>query len=254
MKWNIACANMTGTAHLQNNEKCQDIIWQHVSNQFACVTMADGAGSVPYATEGATIAVEASKRWLEQTRQDLFDMDADTIRKKTISHLWEELGKVCHDKKCPMADLSTTLLFLATNGKRLVAVNIGDGLVGRIGNDGRQEVILGQEHSKYVNESFFITDPNCEEKLRVFIGSYDPDSTYFLLTDGSCECLLNDRDGTYAPALHTFTKWMWKYPHHAVSKAIGQKMYSLFPKRTDDDCAIALINLPNPSSNDEPDV
>jgi len=115
-------------------------------------------------------------------------------------------------------------------------------------------VILGQEHSKYVNESFFITDPNCEEKLRVFIGSYDPDSTYFLLTDGSCECLLNDRDGTYAPALHTFTKWMWKYPHHAVSKAIGQKMYSLFPKRTDDDCAIALINLPNPSSNDEPDV
>ena len=245
---------MTGTTHLQNKEKCQDIIWQSVSNHFTCVTMADGAGSAPFATEGATIAVEASKRWLEQERQSLFDMDADTIKTNIIAHLWEEFGEACQEKKCDMTDLSTTLLFLATDGRKLVAANIGDGLVGRIGNDGQQEIILGQDHGKYVNESFFITDPKCEEKLRVFIGPYDPDSTYFLLTDGSCDCLYNDAEKTFAQALHIFTKWMWKYPHQAVSKAIGQKMYELFPKRTDDDCAIALVNLPKPSTADNPET
>jgi hypothetical protein len=34
---------------------------------------------------------------------------------------------------------------------------------------------------------------------------------------------------------------MKNYPHYSVKKALIQTMFKLFPKRTDDDCAIALI-------------
>ena len=81
--------------------------------------------------------------------------------------------------------------------------------------------------------------------------SWDNATVYFLLTDGSCDCLYNPSDATFAKALHKFAGWTRRYPFHDVWEAIIQNMHRLFPKRTSDDCALALlttgIGRPDPS-------
>ncbi len=243
MKWNIVSVAMKGTTHMQNGEKCQDYIGRSLSNDFAYITLADGAGAVKYATEGAVTAAEETKRQLETLGESLFSMDVGEIRGWLLTNLREKFMEECRNRQCTMKDLSTTLAFFATNGREYVAANIGDGLVGRIATDGQQEVILDQDQGAFVNECHFITDTDCEQSLHIKKGRHEPGSVYFLLSDGSCECLYNDRKKTFSPALHVFSDWMWRFSHHAVSKAIITKMSQLFPLRTDDDCAITLLSV-----------
>ena len=243
MKWNIANAAIGGTTHKQNGERCQDFARKAWTKDFACITMADGAGTASHAVDGASVTAEETKRLLKRLGESLFYMDEAEIRQQLLSHLRERLKAECLERGCAMVDLSTTLIFFATDGKRYAAANIGDGMVGRIGPDGQQEIILAQDLGAFVNECHFITDSDSERHIHVARGDYDPESVYLSLTDGSCECLFNDHDNTFAPALHIFAQWMRKYPQDEVTKALHMKMRQLFPRRTDDDSAIALLTM-----------
>lgn len=243
MKWKISCATMIGKTHQDYNEDCQDVIWQSLSDSFSCMTMADGAGTARYAKEGATIAVETAKYFLEQKGPSVFSMGADELKDTFLLLLRQQFTEACKQLRCRMVDLTTTLLFFATDGKQFVAANIGDGLVGRIGHDGEEEVILKQNIGRFVNETYFITDADSERHFHITIGDFDSGSTYFLLTDGSCDCLCNSRPPLFAPLMHKFVRWLKEYPFEEVNTALGTMMYKLFPNRTDDDCAIAMLKM-----------
>ena len=90
MKWNIVSVAMKGTTHMQNGEKCQDYIGRSLSNDFAYITLADGAGAVKYATEGAVTAAEETKRQLETLGESLFSMDVGEIRGWLLTNLREK--------------------------------------------------------------------------------------------------------------------------------------------------------------------
>ena len=241
MYWKIVCATMNGTIHQKNGVRCQDRVRKHMSDGFACTTMADGAGSVSRASEGAELAVGGASGILVQLGPRLFTMTEEEVASVILSRLHEKIDEACLRHNCRRGDFATTLLFFATDGRRYVAGNLGDGLVGSIGSDGSSETISGQERGPYSNYSFFLTDDDCMEHFRITSGDYDPGRVYFLMTDGSCDCLCLPREGTFARALHEFARWTREYPVHAVREAVLQNMHRLFPLRTNDDCALALM-------------
>ena len=250
MKWKISCATMTGKMHLENKENCQDLVWQSLSDRFSCITMADGAGTASFAEKGACLAVETVKSFLEQKGPDIFTMEVEDLKKAILLLLRQQFTEACQENRCGMIDLSTTLLFFATDGEHYVAANIGDGLVGRIAQDGEEEVILQQDLGHFVNETYFITDADSERHFHITIGDFDSGSTYFLLTDGSCDCLCNSRPPLFAPLMHKFVRWLKEYPFEEVNTALGTMMYKLFPNRTDDDCAIAMLKMEEDGSSE----
>lgn len=242
MRWNIVCATMAGTNHQSNGINCQDQVFQlPVKDKYICITMADGAGSMKNASHGSDLAVKEAKNILEKTGQDIFSMTEQQISELLLGHLTIKIQEACQQLNCRKNDLASTLLFFVCNGEKFVAGNIGDGLVGCIASNEEEEIILDQERGRFINYSFFITDNDCQQHMRIAIGDYDPTKVYFLLTDGSCDCLYETSNHTYANALHIFAQWMRKYPFYSVKKALHQTMHKVFPKRTDDDCAIALI-------------
>lgn len=243
MKWKVSPARIIGKTHLEHKEACQDMVWQSLSYNFSCITMADGAGTALYAEKGATIAVETAKFFLEQKGPSVFAVGADELKATLLSLLHRKFTEACKTLRCRMVDLTTTLLFFATDGKQYVAANIGDGLVGRIGHDGEEEVILQQDIGRYVNESYFVTDADCECHFHITIGDFDSGSVYFLLTDGACDCLCSSIPPLFAPLMHKFVQWQRKFNHLQVKDAMEKTMYKLFPSRTDDDCAILMLSV-----------
>ncbi len=243
MKWKIPYAYVPGTRHSQDEVECQDYALAKLSDGFACVVVADGAGSVANAGQGAKLACEITRDFLFDININLFSMNPEEIKEELITEIRIQLHAAAREMKCEFESFASTLLFFATDGVNFLAGNVGDGLVGVIDEHNHASTLLVPENGNFLNESFFVTDDDCKSHLRFLYGKFSQSSIYFLMTDGSCDCLYNRREKTFASALDVFADWMRRYDdHRLISSALRDTMFRLFRKATSDDCALAFIS------------
>ena len=95
-----------------------------------------------------------------------------------------------------------------SNGERYIIGNLGDGLLGSMDSEGKSEVLSLPEHGKYANQSFFVTHKNSKDHLRIHKGRYESHKVYFMMTDGSAECLYNFNLKSFANILKVFCEWI----------------------------------------------
>lgn len=241
MKWNVPYCYIPGSRHLDAGSESQDNVLAKLTDDFVCVVMADGAGSVKNGGEGAKLVTNVARSVLVDWNTDIFDMTEDSLREELITELKIQLHELAREKDCEFESFASTFLFFAADGKRFLAGNLGDGLIGVINEQNQAETLLAPENGNFLNESFFVTDDDCINHLRLISGKYSLSNIYFLMTDGSCDCLYDRNAKTFADALSVFADWTRRYDHRAVTDALRTTMYKLFTKRTLDDCAIALI-------------
>lgn len=241
MNWTIARATMQGTAHQATNTKCQDYIGQIPDDGFACITVADGVGAAKYSNEGAQYVTRESKDFLWSRRESLFELDDEEIKHLVLQNLNEKLGRKAQELGCETDDLASTLMFFFSNGEQFIAGNLGDGLIGYKDEKDNFHVLLDQERGKYANVSYFVTSNNSSSHLRIVRGIFCTSHVYFLMTDGSVDCLYNRRTQVFAKAMHVYCGFMNKYDFRLINSALETSMYRLFPHKTTDDCALALI-------------
>lgn len=232
---------MQGISHQKTETPCQDYICQQPSDNFVCVVAADGAGAAKYSKDGAKIVAEGARDILFTRENTLFELSDDDIRHVVLQNLNEKLQKEAQKLGCSVHEFACTLLFFVSNGEKYIAGNLGDGIIGHKNSSGECLTLLGQERGIYANISYFVTGNNNRKHLRIKRGHFDPFSVYFLMTDGTAECLYNKRNNSYANALKVYCGLMDKYEHMKISHALTTSMYRLFPSNTDDDCALALI-------------
>jgi|GEM_PF-3011829 len=242
MIWNIPSYSMTGSSHLAVNKPGQDYIKVslNLENGTAIVVVTDGVGSARLAFEGSRSLAKKVAAQLEQRDTDLLGWSDGDIRLWLANVVSDWLRAESERLKCEPKDLNSTLMIFLSDGEKFIAGSIGDGLIGRIGTDD-YEVILEPEHGETINASYFVATSDFNRHFRVVRGRFDIGSVYFVLTDGSCDCLYNYRERTYAEALRIFCEWTRKYEHKAVNNALRDVATNLFREVTSDDCAIALI-------------
>ncbi len=241
IKWNVPNCFIPGSRHLREGSDSQDYVLAKLTDEFACVVIADGAGSVKNGGEGARLVTSVARSVLVDWNTDIFDMTEGSLREELITELKIQLHELARKMECEFESFASTLLFFATDGKRFLAGNLGDGLIGVINEQNHAETLLGPENGNFLNESFFVTDDDCINHLRLFSGSYSLSNIYFLMTDGSCDCLYDRKAKTFADALSIFADWTRKYDFRQVNEALYLSMCKWFTQRTLDDCAIALI-------------
>lgn len=247
MTWKLAKAFMPGRIHRQAKKKSQDVVaWSPPTDNFICMAMADGAGSAAFARDGAIATTVAARDILCEAGAAIFEREPADIAQWLIDGIQQKLALKAEANHCEVSDYACTLLFFATDGKRLVCGNLGDGCVGchnspSDGSEPVSTVLLPPEHGQYKNESFFVTTPGIHSHLRILQTDFQPGSVYALMTDGTCDCILDNRTQTFAPAFATFAQWMRQYPHPKVEEALRSVMQRLFTQRTSDDCALALL-------------
>lgn len=241
VKWKVSSARIQGSVHASEAIECQDFVFKYINGDIAAVTLSDGAGRAQFAMEGALCcSLEAIKN-IEIRGASLFELEVENIAQIFLDNLRERLREKAASLNCSLDELACTLGFFVTNGRSYIAGNLGDGLIGEMTPNEKASVILGPERGRYVNQSYFVTGDDCYRRFRVIRGDYDLKNVYFMMTDGSCDCLFDGEKQAFAPALRTFCKWIRQYPHQAVSNSLKPAMYKLFPEKTGDDCALALV-------------
>ena len=241
MEWKITKGVICGVV---NKHFSQDSISVEPKDDYACVVMSDGAGSARCAREGSTFTTATVLDIVRQHKDSIFRYNMEAVREVILDNLLVRLKQKAKEEGNDMDDYMCTLMFFITNGERYIIGNLGDGLIGCMNKDNEGRVLSLPENGNYRNQTFFVTQPEEAYKhLRIGMGRYDDSQVYFLMTDGSADCLYNFGKGFFANALSVFCQWTRLYNPHEVNDVLLKAMYKLFPQKTKDDCALAMIYL-----------
>lgn len=241
IRWKIPSAAIRGRAHKVLDVPGEDYRSIKVAANNAVVVLTDGAGFAPKAYAGAREVAELLSNKLLESADKVLSYPQDIVRAMILHYVGEILRVLQAENPDSKAeDFSTTAAGWISDGEKYLAFSVGDSLIGRVRKDGTISTILEQERGAYANSSYFITDPNAEKHLLFATGDIEDEDVFFLMTDGSAECLYNPTDGSYAPALSTMAEWTRLYTRESVNDGILDVMMRLFRHRTSDDCALAL--------------
>jgi hypothetical protein len=158
--WRCARACVAGSAHLAQGRPCEDASAVVLLGGMFIAAVADGAGSVSRAREGAQCAVNAATAHLTLRLQDaLPDSEAacaDLLR-EAMQSACEALQQLAgHD---PPDELATTLLLTLVTDRWAGTLQVGDGAVVYRLDSGELQLVTRDGQGEFFGETYFLTSP-----------------------------------------------------------------------------------------------
>ncbi|MGY0650359.1 PP2C family serine/threonine-protein phosphatase [Luteimonas sp. A537] len=220
MAWRVVGAAAIGRAHIDSGTLCQDAFAHRGDGEVLVAAVCDGAGSATLGGTGARrIAdgvVDALWRQLERhgmpceaaSRQA---MAADAVR-KARGALEAEVaaggGK--------LGDYACTLVAVVASSSGGWFVHVGDGVGVREAPGAGGTVLSLPENGEYANETWFVTMPGWEARLR--ITPFEGASTLLaLMSDGTqAFAMARDGGGLFQPFITPVMRFL-----HGVDEARG---------------------------------
>ncbi len=127
-----------GRGHLKNSTPCQDFSYSFKKDNFYISVVCDGAGSCKYSHYGAEIVAKCVSNLLYKYFDELCIMNEHIGKNYVsifiVSEAINNLTDKSKELNCNIADLSSTLLFVAIKNGRYLAGHIGDGVIGIMEN------------------------------------------------------------------------------------------------------------------------
>lgn len=138
-------------------------------------------------------------------------------------------------------ETASTLLFVAVNNNKFICGHLGDGIIGTIDNENNAIALSLPENGEFTNSTYFTTSKNYLYHLRIAKGCVDNIQTFFIMSDGSAECLFHKNSKQMAKAVILFNDWLKQYKKEEVAKAICDNMKEIFTRYTNDDCSLSML-------------
>lgn len=241
MQYKVSRAWYPGTDHILRNVPCQDWVVTRRGDDIVSAVLADGAGSRPNSQIGAECVTAAVSQLLQRDFQTLWEMP----RRERGAFLLDACKKRLEQERFPLNELSSTLQFFAgARDGRYLSGNLGDGLQILVETDSLT-VFSPQENGLYQNETFFITDIDAVDHLRLKEGELPSSGAVLLMSDGMAQSLYQHDTGEPAPACETMARWLEEGDEEVISQALEQNMRLRFSKHSRDDLSLAIITWRN---------
>lgn len=171
-----AAYSVIGRNHAGAGDVNQDSIKIGRCGQNGCfMVLADGVSSAAHAKDGSAAAVEVVSEIAEQTPSEIICADPDEIR-RTIVRRWKSSFQSCWN------DYATTLNFIVVCSGRLIAGQIGDGIIA-INADGK-EILLAEESEFYTTETAALCEAVRQKDFRLKVVSPVRHVSAYLASDG----------------------------------------------------------------------
>lgn len=166
--WHVVAASVAGSRHVRQGRPCED---RYIAEQLGpalLVAVADGAGSAPFAGEGASTASQAALGALRETLAAGSFVGEETLRLvgEAIRAARAALEAEAATRSAPAADFATTLIVAVALPTFVAAGQVGDGCV-IAGLDGRLEQLTAPDKGEYANETAFLTSKDFELNLQL---------------------------------------------------------------------------------------
>lgn len=237
----LGCA-VQGSGHMANNIPCQDKVASLSENGVSVIALADGAGSARLSHFGAE---EVTKFICKKLCSDFDFMFSDnsegtvakTVLLKEINTMLEVLAE---KHNCNVQDLSSTLLTVAVREDDVLAIHLGDGVIGCLKND-ELLVISSPENGEYANQTVFTTSKNASSSIRLIKGQVKDKVGFVLLSDGSCASLYDKKRNCLSNGIKKIIESGFYNKSTALNEQLLESFKYDIRSRTNDDCSIAII-------------
>lgn len=237
VQYKMSSARYAGASHTLRHSPCQDWVVTRRGKEIVSVVLADGAGSKANSQIGAERVAAGVTRLLQRDFQTLWNMS----RRERGIFLLESCREFLEQEPFPLDELASTLQFFAGDRSgRYLSGNLGDGLQIMV-EPNRLSVFSPQENGDYKNETFFVTDSDAVDHLRLGEGELPPRGALLLMSDGMAESLYQCETGIPAPACETMAHWLEEGEEKVISQALEENMRQHFSKRSGDDLSLAII-------------
>ncbi|MFW3894936.1 PP2C family serine/threonine-protein phosphatase [Pseudomonas bharatica] len=245
--YRTSCGQHTGRSHILSGLPCQDYAAARTQQDFACIALADGAGSKTHSADGARAVVKAVMRALADRFEELWTLSQDDPAEACAelltgcrSALERQAIRLC----CEYSELASTLLFVAHSKGRYLAGHVGDGCVVHQQEDGQIAVLSHPENGEYTNTTFFMTDKTVEQHFRLYRGECGLGSGFVIMSDGTAESLYRRADRSPATAaVGKIIAWCCTASAKKMRDALTANLENSFASKTTDDCSIAVLSL-----------
>lgn len=203
---------VTGKDHIKRGAECQDRTHYIKKNGVHVLSLSDGAGSREKSQYGAEIATKSicdfvSNNFIELIilsekrgkNQEEINRDLAKLKNMIIDYVQKDLNEfVYKNNGISLNDLSCTLLFVAVRNNQYLLGHIGDGVIGALTSEMGNEtlkVLSHPENGGAPNITYFITDENAIDHLRVSSGELPNLKGLILMSDGPEDALYSKNDG-----------------------------------------------------------
>ena len=218
-KWKQCGTAVQGKDHIAAGVVCQDNVASASKNGVHAIALSDGGGSRKFSQIGSEYATKAvcallvekfdeyyaaqeaiakggakAEKLLLRLRLEILDNVLDALRTQVTAER-------------TLRDFGCTLQFAAIKDGRYITGHVGDGVMAALYQRGlsrRVEVLSHPENGDGPNITFFITDHNAKDHLRLSHGECRQLEGILMMSDGPEEVLYNAAGGMHQNTLKLF--------------------------------------------------
>ncbi len=237
MQIKIVSAAVQGKAHIETGTPCQDSVDFRKYHHGGVIALADGAGSRLLSQIGARLACDSICRLCEQEFDSLYLAEDEKCQKIIVKQIQEDLSLSGYE----LDEISCTLLFVAWQDGKVLSGHIGDGMIFLV-DDLKMEVFSYPENGGAANQTYFITETNASDHLRIQKCEIN-DGTFLMCSDGGMASLYQEVEKKPALAIAKLTRWLHHEEETKVNEALRENIETLFKLKTNDDISVIMMRI-----------
>ncbi len=208
-KWRHASSVVRGNDHIENDLPCQDNVAYKLSKGIEVIALSDGAGSKPMSQIGSEVATKTICEYMVEEFDNIYFFsekygktkdeieEQKKIIKENIFNYVKKNLLLQAKGEIEFEELACTLLFFARKGEKYIMGHIGDGVIAgsfSAGKDQQVKVLSAPENGEQINITFFLTDPDAIDHLRITCGKFTNLTGVMLMSDGPEEVLFQGHE------------------------------------------------------------
>ena len=242
--WKCPYAAVPGISHNQSDfESCEDVVSAECDESFACVCLADGAGSARFARLGASEVVQSTIRLLKEQFDGLFEMDDSSVAKAIVDNCLESIKKSYGESEgFDIRDYSSTLLVVAIHEDRCICAHVGDGIIGRR-DDNEVGIISFPWNGEFKNVTVFVTSEDVLSAIDVKKFKLGKETGFFVMSDGTQTSFYSSQKKELISivGLNQIFDFAITNSVEDTSSFLENNLLNLISKKTSDDCSFGML-------------
>jgi len=242
MKWKVFLASAAGKYHLAGNAPCQDSGHYVMIDDVLIGVVCDGAGSASEGHLGSDFfARKVTELVSESVTSGQFANDTQSDYRDRLLAIIErarsQLNEIALSRQLELKDFACTLVGCITSQKGGCFFHIGDGFAVHRRNTG-ESVLSHPENGEYADETYFVTDENWKDHLRVTpISEINRGCLIGLMSDGTSPFAIDRlKTGFYRPFIDPVVNFLNNATEQNGNRALQNVLESekTFAITTDD--------------------
>ncbi len=198
--WTVFSASAIGRRNLEQGAAGQDASHCMVTDDVLVAVVCDGAGSVLEGRTGSEFVARTLAEQLSSTVQAEGGAHLEATIPSAIESVRTRLADLAASRQLALHDFSCTLLGCVATPGGGCFFHIGDGFAIQQGAAG-DSVLSQPENGEYADETYFVTDENWQDHLRLTpLPAPAPGCVIGLMSDGTAPFAVNrTRSGFFRP-------------------------------------------------------